>query len=850
MCGMAYYCDDSFYAPVPLTKVHLAAKVVNFTACVEITQEFVNKEKNPIECVYFFPVEEEAAVVDFTAEIEGRKVVTKVKEKEDAREEYNEAVANRQTAFLLEETKADIFEIKVGHLSPGAGCKIKITYLSELPVEEGKTKLTIPTTVAPRYVPLSDGSQQAKKIASIQHDFSSPVKMDMNLQVLMMTEILTIMSPTHSLTDPVKKKHQGYFVADVEFVGSNTDMDRDMVIYVESEEPRQPRVCIEKNDEGSCVAMLSVVPDFKIPDNQIEAVFLVDCSGSMSGESIRLAKKALQVFLHSLPPTSFFNIILFGSTFEYLFPHSKKYDDDTLKDAKESSASISANLGGTEIYQPLEHILKQPLLAGLARQVFVLTDGQVSNTSACIDLVRKYSNKNRVFTLGIGSSADRHLVKGMARAGMGTSVFTSQGESLTAKVINQLKNALQPCINDVSVRWGKTNTFEGSGEATDIVETKKTLFGFGKPIKQIATKFSINSQVPSMIPPIYDGSRLVAYKLIGDNLGDITEVTVKAKTPEGDLEVTLPISKDNFIHGNSVHQLFARKMIQEAEEVCEKDHPAESKKLITELGLKYNLASKYTSFVGVGEKQSKSKELMMRRHVKNQLPNNFGSSSIIDRGICFAVVDSATRSKGLRTKSLFSTSNMPPPGAAPPRMAKNSRSTSSLFGGTKKVKSAPSRDTFACGGGPAPPPRMAKDSMPPPGAASPRRSLGSTAMRGVCVTDRVEESVTPVANPVHSLTLSQAANGSFPEAQSVANILGVDVQEMMEAGGASKEDKVFMTVWVTMVVMVFLKENCQEEREVWDLVFEKAKKWLENNGAASLPELQQKAKQFVKNLKF
>jgi len=816
---MAYYCDDSFYAPVPLTKVHLDAKVVNFTACVEITQEFVNKEKNPIECVYFFPVEEEAAVVDFTAEIEGRKVVTKVKEKEDAREEYNEAVANRQTAFLLEETKADIFEIKVGHLSPGAGCRIKITYLSELPVEEGKTKLTIPTTVAPRYVPLSDGSQQAKKIASIQHDFSSPVKMDMNLQVLMMTEILTIMSPSHSLTDPVKKKHQGYFVADVEFVGSNTDMDRDMVIYVESEEPRQPRVCIEKNDEGSCVAMLSLVPDFKIPDHQVEAVFLVDCSGSMSGESIRLAKEALQVFLHSLPPTSFFNIILFGSTFEYLFPHSKKYDDDTLKDAKESSASITANLGGTEIYQPLEHILKQPLLAGLARQVFVLTDGQVSNTSACIDLVRKYSNKNRVFTLGIGSSADRHLVKGMARAGMGTSVFTSQGESLTAKVINQLKNALQPCINDVSVRWGKTNTFEGSGEATDIVETKKTLFGFGKPIKQIATKFSINSQVPSMIPPIYDGSRLIAYKLIGDNLGDITEVTVKAKTPEGDLEVTLPINKDNFIHGTSVHQLCARKMIQEAEEVHEKDNPAESKTLITELGLKYNLASKYTSFVGVDEKKSKNKEIMFQRHVSNQLPIDLGSLSGID--VVLGADESFLTSVGNWTKSLFSTSRMPPPGAPPPRMAKNSIGYDLCLG-----------------------------SMPPPGAASPRRSLGSTAMRGVCVTDSVEESVTPVANPVHSLTLSQAANGSFPAAQSVANILGVDVEEMMEAGGGSKEDKVFMTVWVTMVVMVFLKENCQEEREVWDLVVEKARKWLQDNEAASLSDLQQKAKQFVTNLKF
>ena len=84
--------------------------------------------------------------------------------------------------------------------------------------------------------------------------------------------------------------------------------------------------------------------------------------------------------------------------------------------------------------------------------MFVLTDAQVSNSSACVELVRKNNSNNRVFTLGGGLSADRHLVKGMARAGMGTSVFTTEGEQITPKVINQLKNALQPCISEVSVK--------------------------------------------------------------------------------------------------------------------------------------------------------------------------------------------------------------------------------------------------------------------------------------------------------------------------------------------------------------------------------------------------------------
>ena len=160
-CGLTYLCElvDNlelesrrwYHIPVPLSNVHLDVKVVNFTSEVTVTQTFINKERNPIECIYNFPVEEEAAVVDFTAELEGRTIKTVIKEKAAAREEYQQAVNNRHTAVLLEETKQDIFEIKVGHLSPGEACVVKMTYIMELPVEQKMTKLTIPTTIAPRY---------------------------------------------------------------------------------------------------------------------------------------------------------------------------------------------------------------------------------------------------------------------------------------------------------------------------------------------------------------------------------------------------------------------------------------------------------------------------------------------------------------------------------------------------------------------------------------------------------------------------------------------------------------------------------------------------------------------------
>ena len=160
----------------------------------------------------------------------------------------------------------------------------------------------------------------------------------------------------------------------------------------------------------------------------------------------------------------------------------------------------------------------------------------------------------------------------------------------------QLKNALQPCIADVQIKWGKNGQYEGSASLEVEVETKKTLFGYGKQKKKM--KFSVKNQVPSKIPPIYDGNRLIVYKQIAKSFDNNEEVSIKAKTPEGDLEHTFNITLDSFIEGNSLHQLFARKMIQDLEEKQKLDEE-DSKALITELGLKYNIASISVHFLHI-----------------------------------------------------------------------------------------------------------------------------------------------------------------------------------------------------------------------------------------------------------
>merc|ERR1719348_1602122 len=114
---------------------------------------------------------------------------------------------------------------------------------------------------------------------------------------------------------------------------------------------------------------------------------------------MKMAKEALLIFLHSLPVDSYFNVLLFGSTYDKMFEESKKYDDDTLQFAKKFANDIYANLGGTEIFAPLDYILKLP--------VKTAGPGQVFNTHECVELVRRHSPSNRVFCLGLGAAADR-----------------------------------------------------------------------------------------------------------------------------------------------------------------------------------------------------------------------------------------------------------------------------------------------------------------------------------------------------------------------------------------------------------------------------------------------------------
>ena len=175
------------------------------------------------------------------------------------------------------------------------------------------------------------------------------------------------------------------------------------------------------------------------------------------------------------------------------------YNQKNLKLAITHAENLKADLGGTELYAPLEAIFKTPFEEEYPRQVFILTDGAISNTQNTLDLVKKECATTRVFSLGIGRGASRPLVQGLALSGRGLAMFVDEGENETmkVKVLNMLKSALEPIFRKCEIDW---------------------------PLKSLNA--SSSHQFPAKIRPIFNGERLVATCLISGITGDLPDSLV------------------------------------------------------------------------------------------------------------------------------------------------------------------------------------------------------------------------------------------------------------------------------------------------------------------------------------
>ncbi|CAF1384138.1 unnamed protein product [Adineta ricciae] len=594
--------DEVQKAYVPLRSVSVEATINAFAADVTLTQVFVNQEENHIEAIYVFPIEENAAVYSFTAQINNKTITAVLKEKAKAEKEYNTSVQQGHTSVLLRQSKEtlDTFTINVGALPPGKECRVKIQYVTELDlVDNNAIRFVVPTTIAPRYNP-SLGHLQSPDKTKAEYVQKTPYSMDFRARVLRSEEFKVVQ--VANLSHAVNASMTGESI-DVSMEG--IALDRDIILDIDiPPNHASPIVSVESYNESAQYAVaLAFTPslaDFlKISkgreESNTEFIFIVDCSGSMSeGGRIDHAREAMLLFIRSLPVGSRFNIIRFGSHYDILYNDevlTMIYNEENAKKAETLTRSMDANFGGTELLQPLQYLKDHPPAHGRSRQIFLLTDGEISNTDQVIELCRSMSATTRIFSFGLGYSPSRALVKGLARATNGYFVFVPPDAKVDSYVGSQLGRALQPSLVNARLQWHG---------------------------------LSVNgSQAPQTIPPLYINDRVLVYALFAMNPFEKKNASVDVMIDEHKIS-SIRLSDSKIRRSDTIRRLAAKALIQELEHKNRNGQDVEDRKAVEErilqLSLDHGILSAYTAFVGVETSTPKDSNIKsVVRHIPIQI---------------------------------------------------------------------------------------------------------------------------------------------------------------------------------------------------------------------------------------
>lgn len=666
--GIYYYTVHSPQTPLPILSTRLRTEIVDLTATHTLTQIFGNpiltaspSTTLPItEAKYTFPLYESCAVTSFTAQIGTELIHGVVKPKAEATAVYTAAKAAGKEAALFEQNTGEAFTTSVGNIPAGCFVVIVIKYVHELKqdLEVEGVRLVVPTIIAPKYGWISPDSDlytagwgkkwnvMTKELEEACGGIPQAHGVSMEILATMNGSIRGIQSPshpisvdigTHTTSSDTFSPHKARATLALNAT-SLTGLDKDFTLIVNSTEMANPRAFLAPHPSlpDTSTLMVTLIPKFTLPQQRPEIVFIVDRSGSMYDKMVTL-KSALHLFLASLPIGTYFNIVSFGQSHSFLWKSSQPYNEETFESAKKHVDSMDANMGGTEMYEPIKETVDLRN-RDLRTEVLVLTDGEIWHTEKLFKYIGSAAEEGKVrfFSLGVGASVSHLLVEGISRAGKGYSQLVGDGENMQKKVMRMLKAALTPHVNDWNVDWeGKAAQLAAFSESqaglerrpSAVVNPTMSLFDQSSnpddPPSSTEAIPTVNHppilQTPSSIPPLFAFARTTVYYILSTSsppttitlCGSAYDTNTNTIQPLALSIPVTPITSPFTCRG--LYSLAGRKLLQDLEEFRCSYLPKDPSPTLIEvegarLGVQFNLASKWTSFVAVTSSGDQSAE--------------------------------------------------------------------------------------------------------------------------------------------------------------------------------------------------------------------------------------------------
>lgn len=429
-------------------RVDLVDRVLRY----EITETFVNRGSRVGEADYMFPLPKGAAFQDLKLEINGEMVAGETMSADRARGIYEEIVRRQRDPALLEWMGYGLLRARIFPIAPGEAKRVVVRFQTVAPREGDALRVDY-------FRGLRTNQAGASQLAEGRTSFVLTYPNDPMYG--------TAYSPTHSIFEPrYSSDDAGDGVGDRSFASSYRGSMRRFEIRDASGEVtllipirRSSNAAITMlanapgNDDGFALITLSppAVRPRAVPR---DLTFVIDVSGSMSGQKIEQARAAGKQILGTLSPMDRFRLIDFSSDVRTFRDGFSTATRDNIRAAERYLDQLDAE-GSTNISGALDEALSSPIQSGRLPIVLFLTDGQPTvgehDPSVIASNVAKHRESRRLFTFGVGADLNVSLIEQLALEGRGTASFVRPEESVERAVGIVASRLTSPLVTDVRI---------------------------------------------------------------------------------------------------------------------------------------------------------------------------------------------------------------------------------------------------------------------------------------------------------------------------------------------------------------------------------------------------------------
>ncbi|MEE4011578.1 VIT and VWA domain-containing protein [Roseibium sp. FZY0029] len=612
---------------LPLLKADYRVEVDGDVAHVELTQTFLNPTKLPLNATYLFPLNQKAAIHAMRMDLDGETIVARIKKKDEAKATFEKAKREGKAAALLTQHRPNMFTQDIAHLMPGRPVKVTLEYAQTVPKIDGAYELVMPMVVGPRYegpgpqaameasqiiagdhrteddgpgygdtAYASDESISAKPAAFKHSETGSgwqidklpaypqvigqnapkeidPRRVSLELALKAPMPVWRLSSETHAL----EVSSQGDMQT-VRFKSGRAIDNRDFVLRYELAAQSDVAAGASSRyeaDGGGYFSLLIEPPKLPTEDmiGQRELVFVLDTSGSMTGQPMEASKTFMSAAIKALRPDDYFRILRFSNNTSQFAGDAVLATERNKRQALKFVSSLEAG-GGTEIDRAVNTAFDQAQPDNTTRIVVFLTDGYIGDEATVISSVANRIGKARIYAFGVGNSVNRFLLDAMASEGRGYARYVALGEDAGDAAESLAANLKTPLLTDISIDWNG---------------------------------LKVEGQSPARIPDLFEGGsvRVMGRYTVGGRHTIFVNGLVNGHAARLPLEIDLKSTVDgNAVSSRALPLIWAREQIFDKERVYTIGGSTDTqlKQEIVDLGLTYSLQTRFTSFVAVSEK--------------------------------------------------------------------------------------------------------------------------------------------------------------------------------------------------------------------------------------------------------